>query len=121
MPRHNRHTLWSLGIGPNLPFSTGKVFAEILNFATGDLYSICYTTDVSFLLNPLRAAGEKGGQYGTSSSHGGREKLTEKHQPISEGKSWEPRIVSSHTGPQKTAKEISFHVTTNEKMVAEQV
>ena len=61
-----RHTLWSLGIGPNLPFSTGKVFAEILNFSTGDLY------------------------------------------------------VSSHTGPQKTAKEISFHVTTNDMMVAEQ-
>ena len=37
---NNRHTLWSLETGPNLPFSTGKVFAEILNFATGDLYSM---------------------------------------------------------------------------------
>ena len=85
------------------------------------IYIVCYTTDVSFLLNPLRAAGEKSGQYGTSSSHGGREKSTEKHQPISEGISWEPRIVSSHTGPQKIAKEISFHVTINDMMVAEQV
>ena len=55
------------------------------------------------------------------SSHGGREKSTEKHQPISEGISWEPRILSSHTGPQNIAKEISFHLTTNDMMVAEQV
>ena len=27
---------------PNLPFSAGKVFAEILNFATGDLYSMLH-------------------------------------------------------------------------------
>ena len=46
---------------------------------------VYYTTDVSFLLNPLRAAGEKSGQYRTSSFHEGREKSTEKHQPISEG------------------------------------
>ena len=59
--------------------------------------------------------------YGTSSSHRGRLKLTEKHQRISEGISWEPRIVSSHTGPQKIAKEINFHVITNDMMVAEQV
>ena len=50
-----------------------------------------------------------------------REKSTKKHQHISEGISWEPRIVSSQTGPQKIAKEISFHVTTNDMMVAEQV
>ena len=68
----------------------------------------------------MRLAGEKSGQYGTSSPHGGREKSTEKHQPISEGISWEPRIVSSHTGRQKIAKETSFHVTTNDMMVAEQ-
>ena len=41
-------------------------------------------------LNPLRAAVENSGQCGTSSSHGGREKSTEKHQPVSEGISWEP-------------------------------
>ena len=69
----------------------------------------------------MRRARKVDNTEGTSSSHGGREKSTEKHQPISEGISWEPRIVSSHTGPQKIAKEISFHVTTNEMMVAEQV
>ena len=46
---------------------------------------------------------------------------TEKHQPVSEGISWEPRIVSSHTAPQKIAKKISFQVTENDMMVAEQV
>ena len=69
-------------------------------------------------LNPLRAAVEKSRQCGTSSSHGGRENSTEKHQPVSEGISWEPRIVSSHTAPQKIAKKISFQVTENDIMVA---
>ena len=55
-------------------------------------------------VNPLRVAVEKCGQRGTSSSHGGREKSTEKHQPVSEGISWEARIISAHTGPQKIAK-----------------
>ena len=64
---------------------------------------------------------EKSGQYGTSSSHGGQEKSTEKHQPVSEGISWEPRIISAHTAPQKIAKKISFQVTKNDMMVAEQV
>ena len=36
-------------------------------------------------VNPLRAAVEKSRQCGTSSSHGGRENSTEKHQPVSEG------------------------------------
>ena len=70
------------------------------------------------LLNPLRAAVEKSQQCGTSSSHGRRENSTEKHQPVSEGISWEPRIVSSHTAPQKIAKKISFQVTENDMMVA---
>ena len=69
-------------------------------------------------INPLRAAGEKTRQGGTSPSHGGRENSTEKHQPVSEGISWEPRIVSSHTAPQKIAKKISFQVTENDMMVA---
>ena len=60
------------------------------------------------LVNPLRAAGKKGRQYGTSWSHGQGEKLTEKHLPVSEGISWEPRTISSHTAPQKIAKKISF-------------
>ena len=72
-------------------------------------------------LNPLRAVGEKSRQCGTSSSHGGRENSTEKHQPVSEGISWEPCIVSSHTAPQKIAKKISFQVTENDMVVAEQV
>ena len=42
-------------------------------------------------------------------------------QPVSEGISWEPCIVSAHTGPQKIAKKISFQVTENDMMVAEQV
>ena len=54
-------------------------------------------------INPLRAAGKKSRQCGTSSSHGRREKSTEKHQPVSEGISWEPHITS-HTAPQKIAK-----------------
>ena len=73
------------------------------------------------MVNSLRAAGEKGRQYGTSWSHGRQEKPTEKHLPISEGISWEPRIISSHTAPQKIAKKISFQVTKNDMMVAEQV
>ena len=55
-------------------------------------------------INPLRAAVEKSRQCGTSSSHGGRENSTQKHQSVPEGISWEPRIVSSHTAPQKIAK-----------------
>ena len=76
---------------------------------------------MSELINPLRAAGEKSRQCGTSSSHGGRENSTEKHQPVSEGISWEPCIVSSHSAPQKIAKKISFQVTENDMVVAEQV
>ena len=82
------------------------------------------TTQKAFLnnfediVNPLRAAVEKSGQCGTSSSHSRRENSTEKHQPVSEGISWEPRIVSSHTAPQKTAKKISFQMTENDMMVA---
>ena len=56
------------------------------------------------LVNPLRVAVEKSRQCRTSSSHGGQENSTEKHQPVSKGISWEPRIVSSHTAPQKIAK-----------------
>ena len=48
-------------------------------------------------------------------------KVDRKHQPISEGISREPRIISYHTGPQKIAKEISFHMTINHMMVAEQI
>ena len=76
---------------------------------------------IYLFLNPLRAAGEKSRQCGTSSSHGGRENSTEKHQPVSEGISWEPCIVSFHTARQKIAKKISFQVTENEMVVAEQV
>ena len=68
--------------------------------------------------NPLCVAVEKSRQCGTSSSHGGRENSTEKHQPVSEGISWKPHIVSSHTAPQKIAKKISFQVTENDMMVA---
>ena len=64
---------------------------------------------------------EKCRQCGTSLSHGGRETSTEKHQPISEDISRDPDIISSHMGPQKIAKKISFHLTTNDMMVAEQV
>ena len=69
-------------------------------------------------VNSLRAAVDKSGQCGTSLSHGLQENSTEKHQPVSEGISWEPRIVSSHTTPQKIAKKISFQVTENDMMVA---
>ena len=72
-------------------------------------------------LHALRAAGEKSRQSSTSCSHSGRELLTGKYQPISEGISWEPRIIRSPTGPQKIVKGISFHVTTNDMMVTEQV
>ena len=44
-------------------------------------------------------------------------KLDRKHQPVSEGISWEPCIVSSHTAPQKIAKKISFQLTENDMMV----
>ena len=69
----------------------------------------------------MRAAGEKSRQCGTSSSHGGRENSTEKRQPVSEGISWEPCIINFHTAPQKIAKKISFQVTENDMVVAEQV
>ena len=59
---------------------------------------------IIFIINPLRAAVEKSQQCGTSLLHRGRENSTEKHQPVSEGISWEPSIVSSHTAPQKIAK-----------------
>ena len=72
-------------------------------------------------LTLCHVANEKSQQCGTSLSHRGQEKSTEKHQPISEGISQEPQIISSHTTPQKIAKEVSFHVTTNDIMVAEQV
>ena len=69
----------------------------------------------------MRAVGKKSRQCRTSSSHGGLENSTEKHQPVSEGIFWEPYIVKSHTAPQKIAKKISFQVTENDMMVAEQV
>ena len=72
-------------------------------------------------INPLHVAVEKGQQRGTSLSHSGRENSTEKHQPVSEGTSSEPRIISSHTAPQKIAKKISFQVTETDMMVAEKV
>ena len=62
------------------------------------------TPSLKGLVNPLRAAVERSGQCGTSSSHGRQEKSTEKHQPVFEGISWEPCIISSHTAPQKIAK-----------------
>ena len=78
---------------------------------------------ITFLLifNPLRVAGEKSGQCRTSLSHGRREESTEKHQHVSEGISWEPCIISAHTASQKIVKKISFQVTKNDMMVAEQV
>ena len=72
-------------------------------------------------INALRAACEKSQQYETSSTHGGREKSTEKHQLVSEGISWEPLMIRSHTGPQKIARKLSFQVTKNDMMVAEQI
>ena len=71
-------------------------------------------------INPLCAAGEKSRQCGTSSSHSGRGKSTEKRQPVSEDISWEPCMVTSHTAPQKIAKKISFQVTKTDMMVVEQ-
>ena len=73
------------------------------------------------IFNPLCATGEKSRQCGTSSTHYMREKSTEKHQPVSEGISWEPRIISSHTAPQKIARKLSFQVTKNDMMVAKKV
>ena len=64
-------------------------------------------------------AGEKSRQFRTS-YHDRREQLTEK-QPVSKGISREPLIISSHTAPQKIAKKISFQITKNDMMVAEQV
>ena len=75
----------------------------------------------SLKFEPFACGGQEVGQCRTSLSHGGREKSTEKHQPVSEGISWEPRIISSHTAPQKIAKKLSFQVTKNVMMVAEQV
>ena len=64
--------------------------------------------------------GEKSRQCGTSSSHSGQEKSTGKHQPISEGISREPQIISVILDSEDTQR-ISFHMTTNDMMVAEQV
>ena len=57
-------------------------------------------------------------QSGTSGSHGSQNFLTGQHQPIFEGIFSEPRIIRSHTGPQKT---VSFQMTTNDLIVAAQV
>ena len=76
---------------------------------------------VPALVNPLLATGEKSRQYGNSSTHYGREKSTKNHQPVSEGISWEARIISSHTTAQKIARKVSFQVTKNDMMVAKQV
>ena len=94
-----------------------KVSVEILDIKFLNQCCIKFLT-FRLCFNPLRAAIEKSGQCGTSSSHGGRENSTEKHQPVSEDISWEPRIVSSHTAPQKIAKKISFQMTENDMMVA---
>ena len=51
----------------------------------------------------------------------GEKTRQKKHQHVSEGISWEPRIVSSHAAPQKIAKKISFQMTENDMMVALQV
>ena len=72
-------------------------------------------------INSLRATGKKSQQYGNSSTHYGREKSTKNHQPVSEGISWEARIISSHTAAQKIARKLSFQVTKNDMMVAKQV
>ena len=71
--------------------------------------------------HPLPVVVNKSGQCRTSSSHGKREQSTEKHQPVSEGISWEPHIISAHTAPPKIENKISFQVTKNDMMVAEQV
>ena len=65
----------------------------------------------------MHATGEKSRQYKTSSTRYGREKSTEKHQPVSEGISWKARIVSSHTAAQKIARKLSLQVTKNDMMV----
>ena len=67
--------------------------------------------------HPLHVAVKRSGQWRTSSSHGKREQSTEKHQPVSEGISWEPHIRSAHTSPPKIANKISFQVTKNDTMV----
>ena len=59
-------------------------------------------------INPVCVAGKKSQQCGTSLFHSGQEKLTEEHQPISEGISREPCIIISHMGPQKIAERINF-------------
>ena len=76
------------------------LFAVLESFGFGPQFIQWVRT----FLNPLRAAVEKSRQYGTSSSHGRRENSTEKHQPVSEGISWEPSTLSSHTAPQKIVK-----------------
>ena len=68
------------------------------------------------LINTLRAAGARRGDNAELLRLTAGEKS---RQPISEGISREPRIISYYTGPQKIAKEISFHMTTNDMMVAE--
>ena len=69
----------------------------------------------------MHAAGEISRQSAISCCHGGRDISKGQHRPVSEGICREPRIIGSDTGPQKIAKEISFQVTTNEMIVAEQV
>ena len=51
----------------------------------------------------------------------GEKSRQKNHQPVSEGISWEARIISSHTAAQKIARKLSFQVTKNDMMVAEQV
>ena len=72
-------------------------------------------------LNPLRAAVEKSRQCVTSSSHGGQENLTENINLFPRAYLGNQASLSSHTAPQKIAKKISFLVTENDMMVAEQV
>ena len=100
----------------NNPESTVCIAFRLNSIASGN--DLLLNGIIGNSINPLRAAVEKSRQCGTSSSHGGRENSTEKHQPVSEGISWEPRIVNSHTAPQKIAKKISFQVTENDMMVA---
>ena len=93
---------------PKLPPVKGRL-AKNIKFWKGinaSLWVFCITEEGYALpfINPLSAAVETSWQCGTSSSHGGQEQSTEKHQPVSEGTSWKPRIISAHTAPQKIAK-----------------
>ena len=72
-----------------LGVQNSKMYDEALFLYCG---SKEFELKVITVFNPLRAAVEKCGQCETSLSHGGREKLTEKHQPVSDGISWEPRM-----------------------------